>query len=81
MEKTWQEMHWSISSMLTLPPCWNRTIVLSFLIMKMERGEGVPHLDRPHNTPTLKQRSKTIMSTTKQSKQILMNEYYELQLD
>jgi hypothetical protein len=29
----------------TLPPCWNRTILLPFLIMKMERGEGVPHLE------------------------------------
>jgi hypothetical protein len=37
--------------------------------------------DRPHNTPTLKQRSKSIMNTTKQSKQILVHEYYELQLD
>jgi hypothetical protein len=27
----------------TLPPCWNRTILLPFLIMKMGRGEGVPH--------------------------------------
>jgi hypothetical protein len=35
-------MHWSISPGLTLPPCWNRTIVSPFLIIKMERGEGVP---------------------------------------
>jgi hypothetical protein len=34
--------------------------------------------DMPHNMPTLKQRAKSIMSTTKQSKRILMN---ELQLD
>jgi hypothetical protein len=38
-------MHWNISPRLTLPPCWNRTIVSPFLILKMERGEGVPHPD------------------------------------
>jgi hypothetical protein len=32
-----------LSPRLTLPLCWNGTIVLPFLIMKMERGEGVPH--------------------------------------
>jgi hypothetical protein len=42
-KKTWREMHWSFSPRLTLPPCWNRTTILPFLIMKMERGEGVPH--------------------------------------
>jgi hypothetical protein len=36
-------MQWSTSPMLTLPPYWNKTIVLSFLTMKMERGEDVPH--------------------------------------
>jgi hypothetical protein len=36
-------MHWSISPRLTLPPCWNRIIVSPFLIMKMERDEGILH--------------------------------------
>jgi hypothetical protein len=36
-------MHWSTAPRLTLAPYWNRTIVLPFLTMKMERGEDVPH--------------------------------------
>jgi hypothetical protein len=28
---------------LTLPPYWNRTIVLPFIAKKMERGEDVLH--------------------------------------
>jgi hypothetical protein len=32
-------MHWSTSPRLTLPPYWNRTIVLPFLTIKMERGK------------------------------------------
>jgi hypothetical protein len=30
-------------SRLSLPPYWNRTIVLPFLTMKTERGKYVPH--------------------------------------
>jgi hypothetical protein len=40
-KKTWREMHWSISPRLALPPYWNKINVSPFLIMKMERGEGI----------------------------------------
>jgi hypothetical protein len=44
-KKTWREMHWTTSPRLTLPPYWNRTMVLPFLTMKMERGKDVPHFE------------------------------------
>jgi hypothetical protein len=44
-KKTSQEMHWSTSPRLTLPPYWNRTIVSPFLAKKLERGKDVPHLE------------------------------------
>jgi hypothetical protein len=33
----------NVNTRLILPTCWNTTIIMPFLIMKMETGDGVPH--------------------------------------
>jgi hypothetical protein len=43
IERTWREMHWSISPWLTQPPYLGQSIALPSPVMTMGKGEAIPY--------------------------------------